>query len=207
MEPQELKEWEKTRHFKGFMATVYQNWLTKWVIVLLITVSILVLILKFLDLTSIAFSLVLNFALMFCFTVAEAQLKPALSSSYFDAFPFEKQGKIYELLGVHGYRWLLKVSGWEKITQQANPVKKTIVALQQYERATRVSETGHALIATTVMGITVYVLVSYSALDAIWLILSNILLNVYPMLVQRYNRPRLRKAIKRLQAISTRFVV
>lgn len=184
------------------MATIYQNWLIKWAIVLLITLSIPVLMLAFSDVKSVALGWAFNFGLMLWFTVAEAQLKPALSSSYFNTFPFERQGHLYEILGVHGYRWLLKVSGWEKITRQANPVKKTIAALQQYERATRVSETGHTLIAAIVMAVTVYVLVNYSALDAIWLILSNVLLNVYPVLVQRYNRPRLQEAIKRLQAIN-----
>lgn len=156
-----------------------------------------------LDITSLSFSFILNFALMFCFTLAEAQIKPALASSYFDAFPFEKQGRLYELLGVNVYRWLLKACGWEMVTRKANPVKRTMVALRQYERATRVSETGHTLIALIVMSVTVYVLVTYSAFDAIWLILSNLLLNIYPILVQRYNRPRLREVINTFQAMST----
>jgi uncharacterized membrane protein YagU involved in acid resistance len=38
----------------------------------------------------------------------------------------------------------------------------------------------------------------YGIIQSVWLISLNVLFNVYPMGVQRYNRPRLRKALTRI---------
>jgi hypothetical protein len=164
------------------------------------TVSLLLL---YLNITSGAFSIGLNFALMFWFTILEAQFKPALDSPYFDAHPFEKQGKIYRWLGVEWYRAILLKIGWETIRQQQTPINKSHQHLQAYERATRVSEMGHLLIGIVVLLVTGYVMVTHSVLAARWLILSNILLNGYPVLLQRYTRPRLRRLLARFGAAAT----
>ncbi|WP_146153618.1 glycosyl-4,4'-diaponeurosporenoate acyltransferase CrtO family protein [Adhaeribacter arboris] len=136
---------------------------------------------------------------MFWITVAESQLHPSLHSAYFNNHAFEKSGKIYAALGVHWFRWLLVISGWEKLSQKNNPVRKTLPALQQFERATRVSEFGHSVIAIIIFALTVFVCIKYSVKEAFWLILFNVLLNIYPILVQRYNRPRLRRLVQKLQ--------
>ena len=180
--------------------------LLKWVKILLLvclaTVTISLMLLH-LDITSGAFSLGFNFALMFWFTIVESQLKPTLNSPYFNSYPFEKQGKLYRILGTEWYRAILIKSRWEQIRQQQTPIKKNIHDLQAYERATRVAEVGHIIIGTAVLIVTGYVLFAYSALDALWLILSNIFLNFYPILLQRYTRPRLRRMIEKFRPVDT----
>lgn len=176
--------------------------LFKWVKILLIvclasiTISLMLL---HLDITSGAFSIGFNFALMFWFTILESQLKPTLDSRYFNSYPFEKQGKLYRILGIEWYRAILVKSGWEKIRQQQTPIKKSLSDFQAYERGTRVAEVGHMVVAAIVLIVNGYVLVAYSAGDAIWLFVSNLFLNVYPVLLQRYTRPRLRRMIEKFK--------
>ena len=51
-----------------------------------------------------------------------------------------------------------------------------------------------------VAGVTVYVGWRHSIRDTLWLVPSNILFNVYPVLLQRHNRPRVADLIRRKQA-------
>ena len=177
----------------------------KWMKVLLIvglaavTVSLMI---QYMKVTSVAFSLGLNFGLMFWFTLFESQLKPKLNSHYFDLQPFEKQGKLYQRLGVEWYRTILTKSGWEKLRQQQTPIKKNLRDFQAYERASRVAEVGHLVIGLIVLAVTGYVSLTHSFSDALWLILFNILFNFYPILLQRYTRPRLQRMIQRFKSVS-----
>jgi hypothetical protein len=180
--------------------------LLKWVKVLLVVglASLTISLMLFrLDVTSAAFSLGVNFGLMFWFTIVESQLRPTLNSSYFNAYPFEKQGKFYQLLGIEWYRVILIKSGWEKIRQKQTPISKDLAAFQAYERASRVAEVGHLVIGSIVLLLTGYVLLAYSIRGALWLILSNLILNAYPILLQRYTRPRLRRILDRLRTVKT----
>ncbi|MGV3560885.1 MAG: hypothetical protein ACO1O2_22185 [Larkinella arboricola] len=157
----------------------------------------------YLDSTSAAFSIAFNFILMMWFTILESLLKPSLNSPYFNPRPFEKQGKLYRILGVEWYRAILIKSGWEKIRQQQTPIKKDLRGMLAYERATRVAEVGHIVVGGLVLIVTGYVLLTHSAGAALWLILSNIFLNLYPVLLQRYTRPRLRRMIERFRPEAT----
>lgn len=171
----------------------------KMLLIVGLTVATVSLMILYLDITSAAFSLGVNFALMFWFTLFESQLKPKLNSTYFNSQPFEKQGKWYKKLGVEGYRTILTKIGWEKMRQQQTPIKKDLRAFQVYERASRVAEVGHLVIGGIVLIITTYVILMYSIKDALWLILFNLVLNIYPILLQRYTRPRLQRMIKKFE--------
>lgn len=163
-----------------------------------VTISLM---LHYMDITSGAFSIALNFALMFWFSVLETQLNPSLDASYFNSQPFEKQGKLYRMLGVEWYRAILVKSGWERLRQQGMPVRKSLSDIRAYERGTRVAEAGHLVVGVIVLIVNIYVFFAYSALAGRWLLLFNLLLNIYPVLLQRYTRPRLRQVIERFERL------
>lgn len=176
--------------------------LIKWVKILVIVclaVTTTGWMLRYMDVTSAAFSFGLNFAMMFWVSILESQLKPALDSSYFNARPFEKEGKLYQMLGIEWYRAILTKSGWEKLRQKSTPIRKSLHDFQAYERGSRVAEAGHLLAGVVVFIVTGYVAVTYSARDAMWLFVFNVFLNVYPVLLQRYTRPRLLRMIEKLE--------
>jgi hypothetical protein len=74
-------------------------------------------------------------------------------------------------------------------------MRKSTDALVRREYATRGAEFGHWVVFFIVMGFAVYVGLKEGFRHARWLILVNVLVNLYPVFVQRYNRPRLQKAI------------
>lgn len=172
--------------------------LTKWVISILVTlVTILIcfgigLISSF---NSFVFSWTLNLSLMFWYLVLVSQINPKLDSSYFNQKPFEKNGGIYKYFGVQIYRKLLVWVGWEKVIKKANPIKNSLIKLKICEHNTRVSELGHIIIAIIVFITGIFL--SNSLVQAKWFIITNLLLNIYPVLVQRFNRPRYSRLIDR----------
>ncbi|WP_415837346.1 hypothetical protein [Pontibacter korlensis] len=146
------------------------------------------------SLESFAFSWSLNFILMIWYTYLASQISQKLDSDYFELKPFEKEGRIYKYLGVHVYRKLLIWIGWERISRKKNPIKNNLLLLKVCEHNTRESEKGHTIIALIVF--TVAVVGSNSLDEAKWLITTNLLLNIYPIMVQRFNRPRYSRIIK-----------
>jgi hypothetical protein len=147
-------------------------------------------------LDSFIFAWILNFMLMISLLSFTQTLKPKLTSSYFNTKKWEKGGNIYQFLGVNFFRKLLVWIGWEKLNKKVNPVIKNLNALKHLEYGTRQSEFGHLIIFFIVLPINLYVIVSYGFVNSLWLLILNLILNFYPIIVQRYNRPRLKRAIR-----------
>lgn len=176
------------------------NTFFKWVIVLTATFGVgLFILFPFMSMSSLSYSITLIFFLMIWMSILETLLKPTLKSSYFNSHSIEEEGKIYKYLGVHFFRELLVLSGWEKSRKIENPIRKSLILLEYYEYRTRTSEFGHVIIAIIIALISIYVCVTYSFKETLWLIFFNVFMNLYPIIVQRYNRPRVRRVIKKLK--------
>jgi len=144
------------------------------------------------------FAISVNFLFMACFTLIFGVLHtPAYASAYFEARSFERGGRFYRLFGVHHYRTLLRVIGWEKLTRGDRAVDFNLKSLEDFAYATKGSELIHTLTAMVVAVITVWIGWRHSPEHIRWLVPSNVLLNVYPVLLQRYNRPRVNRQIRR----------
>jgi len=188
------------------MIVVNKNTYHKWIIVFTATCGIGVFILfPLMSMSSLSYSILLNFLLMIWMSIVETLLMPTLKSSYFDSHSIEEEGIIYKYFGVDIFRKLLVLIGWEKSRKKETPIRRSLSLLEYYEYRTRASEFGHGVIAIIIAFITVYVGIAYTFKDTIWLILLNIFLNLYPMMVQRYNRPRVRRVIKKLKLKSSKF--
>src|SRR5690606_17917420 len=146
-------------------------------------------------LPSFIFAWVLNFMLMVGVLYITQTFKPRLASTYYHSKKWEAEGKIYKWLGVDIFMKVLVWIGWEKVHKASNPVKKNLESLRHLEYGTRQSEFGHLIIFFIVLAVTLFVGFYYGLKQSLWLLILNILLNAYPIGVQRYNRPRLRKAI------------
>lgn len=142
------------------------------------------------------FAWILNFMLMMCVFLFTETLKSPLQANYFREKNWERKGITYERLGINIFRKLLVMVGWEKLNKKDNPVAKNLKALNHLENRTRQSEFGHVIIFFIVLGFNIFVAVQYGFLASIWLLILNILLNLYPVFLQRYNRPRLQRAIE-----------
>ncbi|WP_183906736.1 glycosyl-4,4'-diaponeurosporenoate acyltransferase CrtO family protein [Rufibacter immobilis] len=149
---------------------------------------------------SFGFAWTLNFLLMAWFTLLVNQLKPNLDSSFFLPKPFEMEGKLYRYAGINVYRKLLVWTGWEKITRKGNAIQANVASLRTLEYNSRVSETGHLLIFLIVL--TVSLMAVATVREAKWLWLTNILFNVYPAFLQRFNRPRYLRLLRYFKQVT-----
>src|SRR5690554_1661910 len=145
---------------------------------------------------SFLFAWILNFMLMISVLAFTQTLKPKLTSSYYNTKSWEKGGRVYQYLGVNLFRKILVWIGWEKLNKKVNPVAKSLNSLLHLEYGTRQSEFGHLIIFSIVLAVNIFVAIKFDFVKSLWLLILNLLLNVYPIMVQRYNRPRLRRIIK-----------
>jgi hypothetical protein len=165
-------------------------------IIMILTILLMyVITLKF-KVVDFTFAWILNFMLMFCVSMFTETLKSKHLSEYYLEKRWENRGKIYEKFGINFYRKLLVLVGWEKLNKKANPVNGNLETLINLEYKTKQSELGHLIIFLIVNGFTIYVIIKFTFIKSLWLIFLNVILNVYPIFLQRYNRPRLKKALE-----------
>ena len=166
------------------------------ILIILLTIGITYGLVRYMGVEGFLFAWALNFMLMMCASMFTETLKPGFTSDYYKEKAWERKGKLYEKLGVNTFRKLLVLVGWEKLNKKANPVQKNLNALTHLEYRTKQSELGHVIIFFIILGFTAYVAIKYAFTESLWLVFLNVILNVYPVLLQRYNRPRLQRAIK-----------
>lgn len=163
--------------------------------IILGTLGLTYLLVQYISMQGFLFAWVLNFLLMMCVLMFTETLKSPLTSPYYNQKGWENGGKVYEILGINFFRKVLVWVGWEKLNKKANPVEKNTNALIQLHYKTKQSELGHLIILGIVLGFTIFVAYQYGIYESLWLLLLNSVLNLYPIFLQRYNRPRLVRAI------------
>ncbi len=128
------------------------------------------------------------------FAFSKTYLNISYEWNYFRPKRFENDGKIYNYFGVNIFKKILVIIGWEKLTEKMNVlIKYNIKNIKKREENTRAGEFGHLVIGLIVMILTLILTESFK--DAKWLIITNIIFHIYPILLQRYNRPRYLRAI------------
>ena len=120
-----------------------------------------------------------------------------LPADYYRQRPFEKGGGLYRALGVEDARTLFKVVGFIRFDSHRS-------SLQILRDMMVFAEKNHAI----AFFLNVFALI-YAASRSQWelalsLLFFNCLMNGYPIMVQRYNRPRLDAILER-DARSQRF--
>jgi hypothetical protein len=119
-----------------------------------------------------------------------------LPNSYFRSRGFEKSSKIYRTLGVPFLRRLVR-RGPVHILAPALQYSGRRESLPALERETRKAESAHATAFLASLPLVAYALFSRWPASAGWLLLFTFLLNIYPVMLQRDNRARLERAIRR----------
>lgn len=165
------------------------------ILIPIVTIALVFVLIHFIGMQGFAFAWALNFLLMTCALTFTETLKSPLTSTYFNEKKWELKGKIYESFGVNFYRKLLVWTGWEKLNKKSNPIEKNTNALVHLHYRTKHSELGHLIILIIVLGINIFVAFKFGFIQSLWLLILNVLLNLYPIFLQRYNRPRIERAI------------
>ncbi|MGB6268197.1 MAG: hypothetical protein WBF67_04230 [Olleya sp.] len=154
--------------------------------------------LKLFPFDSSVFAFELHFLLMAWYAITIPVLKLDYDSQYYNSKSFEKKGRLYVYFGVNLFRDFLKKIGWNKISDKSNGVViKDLDRLKKREKHTREAELAHLLLFIHFIIIIFYLLPNY---NMFWMFLLNIIFHVYPVFLQRFNRPRYLKLISILES-------
>jgi len=134
------------------------------------------------------------------------RLITSLSNQYFR--PREREASIYERLGVRRFKRYLPTGGdiyanlmkWHPILDRADGL---VATLSRFERRTRLAETTHLVTFIFFATIAVVGFAAGGRLVFIFLLtMFNVGFNVYPIMVQRYNRHRLLRLLERRDVVA-----
>lgn len=165
------------------------------IFIVIVTISSVCALVYYIRMDGFAFAWALNFLLMLGVLAFTESLKSQLTSAYYNEKGWERRGKIYEHVGINFFRKLLVWIGWEKLNKKSAPVEKNTNALMNLRYQTKKAELGHVIILFIVLGFNVFVAFKFGVFKSLWLLILNVLLNLYPIFLQRYNRPRIERAI------------
>jgi hypothetical protein len=129
-----------------------------------------------------------------------------IADAWFDPKSFEQNPKLYEKLGVRTFKKYMPTSGdlvyrlvWKRFGA-GDQIEPTLESMKSYEKYTRLYEGIHL----TALGIGTATmteqLLSGQIEGAVFTAAINTLVNVYPILLQRYNRSRLYKVINKMES-------
>ena len=131
-----------------------------------------------------------------------------LLDAYYRPWAVERRrnGHIYELLGVRAYKWWLptggdrarQTTGKHAIRSYSRSSSDCRQQLEDLERSTRRFEAWHLLGAAIMTGLTALELWRGDFLGAGPIIAANLAINVYPIMIQRYNRARIEAVLRRM---------
>ena len=123
--------------------------------------------------------------------------KPSFPLSWHQLWPVERDGRIYERLGVPAYRKWLLASPFPR-SAPGPPLRITgRSSLANLDKFTRDAEFGHGMLFLTSLPVIGWLAIEQQWAIAIWMVLINIPWNVYPVMLQRYNRARLARVLQR----------
>jgi hypothetical protein len=163
--------------------------------VLLITGVILYLIKWSLDsfgFQSGVFAFLFNWLLIAWVSLAGQFVPITLGRGYHRIRKFERDGRIYEQLGVRYFSRLVR-RGPLTVLSPTLRFSGQVDALPRLEFETCKAEAGHMLAFLLVTLAAGYAALRGRWEAAGWLMLFNLPLNLYPVLLQRYNRARIEK--------------
>lgn len=130
---------------------------------------------------------------------------------YFKPKSFETAGdcRLYRLLGVRSFKRYLPTSGdlvtrWRGITRIKRTHGGLDQALRRYERVTRSYEARHMFGALSMFAISWWSITFHDNGQWPALIAANVLINGYPIMLQRYNRIRLQSALAQFAILRDR---
>ncbi|MFZ4705608.1 MAG: hypothetical protein ACOYMF_06320 [Bacteroidales bacterium] len=121
-----------------------------------------------------------------------------LALAYFKpkSVEFYREETIYDLVGIRIYKKYLPSSGdivrrWRKI-KQINPERSgRIEELYKYERKTRNYEWRHIVGIIILILLTFFIDRKFTIFDWVFISVLNLVVNIYPIFLQRYNRIRI----------------
>jgi hypothetical protein len=116
-------------------------------------------------------------------------------ASYYKVRPFERNGRFYERLGVRVFRWFVPdgdaANRWRRRSEPAFRVIRNRRYALAFTQRTVLSEKSHLVMLVLGALSAVFAWTIGWHGWALYLAVGNVVVNLYPMLLQRYTRARL----------------
>ena len=115
-----------------------------------------------------------------------------LPGRYHELRRFERSGRVYERIGVGVVKWILRRGPLAVFNPDLHlPVEHTPAKLAHLDQRMRDAEASHAVLFVATLPIVVHAAVRGWWVAAAGTLLFDVLMNGYPVILQRYNRARL----------------
>lgn len=142
---------------------------------------------------SIFFAFLVNWLVMSWVAILGQVISFTFSPNYYQSKRFEHDGQIYERLGVQHFKKLVR-RGPLTIFSPTLRKDERVDGFQKLLGEMQKAETAHVVIFAMMLLPICYSLVRGWFDAAGWLMLFNIIINGYPVMLQRYNRIKLRQS-------------
>jgi hypothetical protein len=141
---------------------------------------------------SVWFSLAIVWLPMTLVGIASRTAQIRLPSSYHALRRFERSGRVYELVGVRVVKWLLRRGPLAVFNPNLHlPADRSPGQLRTLAQRMCDAEASHAVLFVLTLPIVGYALFRGWWAAAGWTLAFDVLVNGYPVMLQRYNRARL----------------
>ncbi len=145
---------------------------------------------------SLISALLINWLVMSWIAIVGQVIQVSFPAAYYNFRPFEQTGLVYQRIGIRLFKKLVRRGPLTIFSPTLRfPQERTGAALQNLESGMRKAETGHALAFMLMLSPVGYALLNRWLDAVVWMMLFNILINGYPVMLQRYNRIKLQDLI------------
>ncbi len=115
-----------------------------------------------------------------------------LPDRYHELRRFECSGRVYERIGVRTVKWILRRGPLAVFNPDLHlPADRTPAKLAHLDQRMRDAEASHAVLFVATLPIVAHAAVRGWWVAAVCTLLFDVLMNGYPVILQRYNRGRL----------------
>jgi hypothetical protein len=144
------------------------------------------------------FVFLLTWLVMTWVGVTSRVISVSLPSRYYTIKHLERSGRLYERLGVRVAKRLLRRGPLAVFNPTLRlPTERNASTLADLDAAMRHAETGHVISLVPILLFGGYAAVRGWPDAVIWSVIFNVVVNGYPIMLQRYNRNRLGSLVAR----------
>ncbi len=162
------------------------------VVATVVAVLLLVWSLQFFGADSVWFAFFVVWVPMTWLGTVSRVVRPRLPEAWHRLRPFERDGRLYELLGVGLAKRLLRRGPLAAFNPDLHlPSEPTPERLAHLDQRMRDAEASHAILLVLTLGVVLNAALRGWWAAAGWTLLFDVLMNGYPVMLQRYNRARL----------------
>jgi len=121
-------------------------------------------------------------------------VQPRLPEPFHRLRAFERDGRVYELVGVRLVKQLLRRGPMAVFNPDLHlPAERSPATLGHLDQRMRDAEASHVILLVALLGVAVNAAARGWWWAAMWTVLFDVALNGYPVMLQRYNRGLLSK--------------